>query len=98
MTHALAGVPASWFEPPSGITSPRRIDMRTGLHVPDGCTAVPPGETRMEIFMSGTEPISVSDRCFPAAPVPQMPNEANGNGFGSNSSFLEGFGFRVPLP
>jgi len=41
-----------------------RIDTMTGLRVPDGCVYVPPGETRVELFIEGTEPMSVSPRCF----------------------------------
>lgn len=61
--QVLDGRPARWFEAPPGIVH-ARIDTRTGLRVPDGCTLVPPSETRIEVFIEGTEPMSVSPRCF----------------------------------
>jgi penicillin-binding protein 1A len=63
MAQALADRPPRWFERPTGVVQ-MRIDTMTGLRVPDGCVYVPPGETRVELFIEGTEPMSVSPRCF----------------------------------
>ena len=63
MAQALADRPPRWFERPPGVAQ-MRIDTMTGLRVPDGCVYVPPGETRVELFIEGTEPMSVSPRCF----------------------------------
>lgn len=63
MAQALADRPPRWFERPPGVVQ-MRIDTITGLRVPDGCVYVPPGETRVELFIEGTEPMSVSPRCF----------------------------------
>ncbi|NLN29098.1 MAG: PBP1A family penicillin-binding protein [Firmicutes bacterium] len=63
MAQALADRPPRWFERPPGVVQ-MRIDTMTGLRVPDGCVYVPPGETRVELFIEGTEPMSVSPRCF----------------------------------
>ena len=63
MAQALADRPPRWFERPPGVVQ-MRIDTMTGLRVPDGCVYVPPGETRVELFIEGTEPMSVSPRSF----------------------------------
>src|SRR5690606_7163760 len=67
MARALADRPLRWFERPPGVVQ-MRIDTMTGLRVPDGCVYVPPGETRVELFIEGTEPMSVSPRCFGPEP------------------------------
>lgn len=63
MAQALADRPPRWFDAPDGLVQ-MRIDIKTGLRVPDGCVYVPPAETRIEQFIEGTEPMSVSPRCF----------------------------------
>lgn len=63
MAQALADQPPRWFEAPRDLVQVR-VDIQTGLRVPDGCVYVPPSETRVELFIEGTEPMSVSPRCF----------------------------------
>lgn len=68
MSRVLQDRPPRWFEMPSGLKQVR-IDVKTGLRVPDGCAYVPPSETRTELFIAGTEPMSVSPRCFGPEPL-----------------------------
>src|SRR5690606_35330284 len=73
MRTVLADTPPSWFDRPSGIVTVR-IDIQTGGRVPDGSELVPVADRRTELFIAGTEPLAVSERCFdrPAEP-PQSP-------------------------
>lgn len=92
MTRALAGKPASWFRTPDGLEQ-LRIDTKTGLRVPDGCIDVPASETRVELFIKGTEPLSVSPRCF--GPEPVLPG-LFGSGSGSENQTGSPFTFLRP--
>lgn len=68
MSKTLETKPPRWFEIPEGVVQ-TRIDVKTGLRVPDGCSMVPPDEARIELFIEGTEPMSVSPRCFGPEPL-----------------------------
>lgn len=67
MRTVLADTPSTWFDRPPGIVSVR-IDTQTGGRVPDGCERVPASDRRTEFFIEGTEPLSVSERCFEPTP------------------------------
>lgn len=63
MERVLRGTEIEDFARPSGIVGPLLIDKETGGLVTDSCRSVPSEDRVYEIFIEGTEPKEVSERC-----------------------------------
>ncbi len=63
MERVLRGTEVEDFARPAGIVGPLLIDKETGGLVNDSCRSVPLEDRVFEIFIEGTEPTQISERC-----------------------------------
>ena len=63
MERVVRGTEVEDFAQPSGIVGPLLIDRETGGLVADSCRSVPAEDRVFEIFIEGTEPKEISERC-----------------------------------
>lgn len=63
MDRVVRGTEVEDFAQPSGIVGPLLIDKETGGLVADSCRSVPVEDRVFEIYIEGTEPKEVSERC-----------------------------------
>src|SRR5690606_24285074 len=63
MQEAVKGTPVTDFPRPPGILGPFTLDATNGKLISDNCRNVPQHEQVTEIFIKGTEPKAVSERC-----------------------------------
>ena len=72
MSEAVKGTPVEEFPRPPGIVGPLAIDVTNGKLVNDTCSGVPMNERVYEIFIEGTEPTEVSERCSTLFNLPNI--------------------------
>ncbi|HLS90881.1 MAG TPA: penicillin-binding protein 1A [Limnochordia bacterium] len=72
MSEVVKGTPVEEFPRPPGIVGPLAIDVTNGRLVNDTCSGVPMNERVYEIFIEGTEPTEVSERCSTLFNLPNI--------------------------
>lgn len=72
MREVVKGTSVEEFSRPSGIVGPIAIDATNGKLVDESCTAVPMDERVYEIFIEGTQPTELSERCSTLFNLPSI--------------------------